>query len=116
MRALVAFGDADHATLSILLEVLFGAMRAGCVPVMLNVKLPADTIHYIVRDAAGSVFHAYSRYGRGVEVMMGTYPLLDLLPKGRDEDALPYPMAWVRHHDRYEPQPVAKAAGGSCCA
>ncbi|MGE3936861.1 MAG: class I adenylate-forming enzyme family protein, partial [Rhodospirillaceae bacterium] len=34
------------------LEVLFGAMRAGCVPVMLNVKLPADTIHYIVRDAA----------------------------------------------------------------
>ena len=34
------------------LEVLFGAMRAGCVPVMINLKLPDDTVRYIVRDAA----------------------------------------------------------------
>jgi predicted dithiol-disulfide oxidoreductase (DUF899 family) len=36
--------------------------------------------------------------------MMGTYTLLDLTPKGRDEaDGA---MAWVRHHDRYEPAPA----------
>ena len=35
--------------------------------------------------------------------MMGTYHLLDLTPKGRDEDNLSHTMEWVRHHDRYEP-------------
>jgi predicted dithiol-disulfide oxidoreductase (DUF899 family) len=53
------------------------------------------------RNAAGEVFHTYSTYGRGGEVVLGTYHLLDLVPKGRDEDGLPFPMAWVRHHDRY---------------
>jgi predicted dithiol-disulfide oxidoreductase (DUF899 family) len=67
------------------------------------------------KNDAGEVFHTYSTYGRGVEVMMHTYRLLDLTPKGRDEDRLG--MEWVRHHDRYEPRPVAKAANaaGSCC-
>ena len=37
------------------------------------------------KDDAGDVFHTYSTYGRGVEVMMGTYRMLDLVPKGRDE-------------------------------
>ena len=62
----------------------------------------APGISVFFRNAAGEVFHTYSRFGRGVEVMMHTYPLLELTPKGRDEDALDYPMAWVRHHDRYE--------------
>ncbi len=57
---------------------------------------------------AGDVFHTYSTYGRGVEVMMGTYNMLDLTPKGRDESELAYTMAWVRHHDRYEPGPVRR--------
>jgi hypothetical protein len=50
--------------------------------------------------------------------MLGTYHLLDLTPKGRDERDVAYKMEWVRHHDRYEPEPVAKAtpAAGSCCA
>lgn len=52
-------------------------------------------------DEAGDVFHTYSTYGRGVEVMMGTYRLLDLTPKGRDERDVPNKMEWVRHHDRY---------------
>ena len=39
--------------------------------------------------------------GSGVEAMMGTYTLLDLTALGRHEDGLSYPMAWVRHHDRY---------------
>ncbi|MGH7908760.1 MAG: DUF899 domain-containing protein [Thermodesulfobacteriota bacterium] len=59
-------------------------------------ELPGISVFY--KDDAGNVFHTYSTYRRGVEVMMGTYNLLDLTPKGRDErDA----MEWVRHHDRY---------------
>jgi predicted dithiol-disulfide oxidoreductase (DUF899 family) len=76
---------------------------------------PGISVFY--KDDAGEVFHTYSTYGRGVEVMMGTYALLDLTPKGRDERDVDYKMEWVRHHDRYEPEPLAKAApaGGSCC-
>jgi predicted dithiol-disulfide oxidoreductase (DUF899 family) len=44
--------------------------------------------------------------------MMHTYNLLDLTPKGRDEDGLDFTMAWVRHHDRYESAPATR----SCCA
>jgi predicted dithiol-disulfide oxidoreductase (DUF899 family) len=73
-------------------------------------ELPGISVFY--RNDASEVFHTYSAYRRGVEAMMGTYNLLDLAPKGRDEGD--GPMAWVRHHDRYEPAPAAKAAG-SCC-
>ncbi|NCT85648.1 MAG: DUF899 domain-containing protein [Comamonadaceae bacterium] len=66
----------------------------------------APGISVFWRDDAGQVFHTYSTFGRGVEVMMGAYRLIDLTPKGRDEQA--QGMAWVRHHDRYE-----DAAG--CC-
>ncbi|UJB19723.1 MULTISPECIES: DUF899 domain-containing protein [Lysobacter] len=78
----------------------------------------APGLSVFCRDEAGQVFHTYSRYGRGVEVMMHTYNLLELTPKGRDEDGLDYPMAWVRHHDRYEPaDPVKPAATvAACCA
>lgn len=74
----------------------------------------APGLSVFFKDSSGEVFHTYSTYGRGVEAMMGTYRLLDLVPKGRDEDGLPHTMAWVRHHDRYEAQ-AAPAAGG-CCA
>ena len=75
---------------------------------------PGISVFY--RDDANVVFHTYSTYGRGVEVMMGTYNLLDLTPKGRDEEP-GQGMGWVRHHDRYEPAPAAKPAGaaGSSC-
>jgi predicted dithiol-disulfide oxidoreductase (DUF899 family) len=78
-------------------------------------ELPGVSVFY--KDDAGDVFHTYSTYGRGVEVMMGTYNMLDLVPKGRDERNVDYKMEWVRHHDRYEPAPVATAApaAGSCC-
>jgi len=70
------------------------------------------------KDDAGNVFHTYSTYGRGVEVMMGTYRMLDLTPKGRDERDVVHKMEWVRHHDRYEPELPAKAASatGSYCS
>jgi predicted dithiol-disulfide oxidoreductase (DUF899 family) len=77
---------------------------------------PGVSVFY--KDEAGDVFHTYSTYGRGVEVMMGTYKLLDLTPKGRDErDDTVYKMEWVRHHDRYESVPRASAASAavSCC-
>ena len=67
------------------------------------------------KDAAGDIFHTYSTYGRGVEVMMGTYNMLDLTPKGRDEEQLKFTMEWVCHHDRYEPVAKAEPAAGSCC-
>ena len=74
----------------------------------------APGISAFYRDDDGIVFHTYSTYGRGVEAMMGTYRLLDLMPKGRDEHNAAYTMDWVRHHDRY---PVAGAAtpGAACC-
>lgn len=50
------------------------------------------------RNEAGEVFRTYSTYGRGVEVMMGTYAMLDLAPKGRNEAE---GMEWVRRHDSY---------------
>jgi predicted dithiol-disulfide oxidoreductase (DUF899 family) len=68
-------------------------------------ELPGVSV--FAKDDAGDVFHTYSTYGRGVEVMMGTYRMLDLTPKGRDEQGLAHTMQWVRHHDRYEPEPSA---------
>jgi predicted dithiol-disulfide oxidoreductase (DUF899 family) len=76
----------------------------------------APGISVFAKDDGGAVFHTYSTYGRGVEVMMGTYDLLDLVPKGRDEHNQAFTMEWVRHHDRYEAAPKAQAAQASCCA
>jgi predicted dithiol-disulfide oxidoreductase (DUF899 family) len=49
------------------------------------------------------VFHTYSTFERGLDMLLSTYNYLDLTPMGRHEEGLSYPMAWVRHHDRYEP-------------
>ena len=65
-------------------------------------------ISAFLKDDANEVFHTYSTYARGVEVMMGTYNMLDLTAKGRGERDVEHKMEWVRHHDRYEPAPVAK--------
>lgn len=75
----------------------------------------APGVSVFAKDDAGRVSHTYATYGRGVEVMMGTYALLDLTPAGRDERDVPHKMEWVRHHDRYEDAPVASAATASCC-
>jgi predicted dithiol-disulfide oxidoreductase (DUF899 family) len=69
-------------------------------------------LSFFYRDPSGAVFHTYSTYGRGLEAVLGTYAILDRAPKGRDEGGLPSPMAWVRHHDKYEP--IVQGAG-SCC-
>ncbi len=62
----------------------------------------APGVSVFAKNAAGEVFHTYSAYARGLDILIGTYNYLDLVPKGRDEDELPWTMAWVRHHDRYE--------------
>jgi predicted dithiol-disulfide oxidoreductase (DUF899 family) len=80
----------------------------------------APGISLFYKNDAGEVFHTYSTYGRGVEVMMGTYNMLDLTPKGRDEHDGFYKMDWVRHHDRYESASASAFAPapetGSCCS
>jgi predicted dithiol-disulfide oxidoreductase (DUF899 family) len=64
---------------------------------------PGASVFY--KDPDGAVFHTYSAYARGLDILVGTYNWLDLAPKGRDEAALPWTMAWVRHHDRYNSEP-----------
>jgi predicted dithiol-disulfide oxidoreductase (DUF899 family) len=81
------------------------------------------------KGAAGEIFHTYSTYARGLDILVGTYNFLDMAPKGRDEAGLKHTMAWVRHHDKYEegyfvdpnqgyvePEVVkTEGAGGKCC-
>jgi predicted dithiol-disulfide oxidoreductase (DUF899 family) len=60
----------------------------------------APGLSAFIKDG-GAVFHTYSSYARGLDILVGAYNFLDLAPKGRDEDALPWSMAWVRRHDEY---------------
>lgn len=62
-------------------------------------ELPGASAFY--KDAGGAVFHTYSTYARGLDLMIGAYNWLDIAPKGRDEVGLPHSMSWVRHHDAY---------------
>jgi predicted dithiol-disulfide oxidoreductase (DUF899 family) len=54
------------------------------------------------RDGAGTVYHTYSCYSRGLDPINSGYQVLDLVPRGRDEDGLPWTMAWLRRHDAYD--------------
>ncbi len=60
---------------------------------------PGASVFY--KHAGGEIFHTYSTYARGLDILVGAYNFLDLVPKGRDEDGLAFSMSWVRHHDRY---------------
>jgi len=60
---------------------------------------PGASVFY--KNAVGEVFHTYSTYARGLDILLGAYNFLDLTPKGRDEGGLAHTMAWVRHHDKY---------------
>jgi predicted dithiol-disulfide oxidoreductase (DUF899 family) len=64
-------------------------------------KEEAVGISVFSKGKDNSVFHTYSCYSRGVDMLNVAYHYLDLVPKGRDEDSLPFKQAWVRHHDRY---------------
>lgn len=84
---------------------------------------PGASVFY--KSAEGEIFHTYSTYARGLDMMLTAYNFLDLTPKGRDEDALASPMEWVRHHDRYGDGKIADvrkisvapaSSDKSCCS
>ncbi len=81
-------------------------------------EAPGASVFY--KDESGGVFHTYSTYGRGLDILVGAYNFLDLAPKGRDEDGLEFTMSWVRHHDRYPAETIAdpqsETSGSSCCS
>jgi predicted dithiol-disulfide oxidoreductase (DUF899 family) len=68
-------------------------------------ELPGLSVFY--KDAAGEIFHTYSSYGRGGDLLIGAYNYLDLTPKGRNETTI---MDWMRRHDEYE-----ESDARSCC-
>ena len=86
-------------------------------------EAPGASVFY--KSAAGDVFHTYSTYARGLDILVGAYNFLDLAPKGRDEEGLAHSMAWVRHHDKYAKNYFVdakalyvppKGSGASCCS
>lgn len=85
-------------------------------------ELSGQSVFY--KDENGDVFHTYSCYGRGNEEVLGAYMLLDMTPKGRDENGPNFSLSdWVRHHDRYGAGGHVDATGAyihpekkeSCC-
>ena len=71
------------------------------------------SVHLLLKpfyqNAGGDVFHTYSTYGRGLDPLLGTYVILELVPKGRDEDRFAFTMEWVRYHDSYATDEFADA-------
>ena len=63
------------------------------------------------KDENGKIYHTYSSFSRGLDMVNGAYHYLDLVPKGRDEDKLSWTMEWLRHHDKYEDSQDKKC----CC-
>ncbi|RLA45616.1 MAG: DUF899 domain-containing protein [Gammaproteobacteria bacterium] len=61
----------------------------------------APGISVFFKNDEGEVFHTYSCYARGLDMLNGAYHHIDLVPKGRDEEGLPYSMAWLSRHDQY---------------
>jgi predicted dithiol-disulfide oxidoreductase (DUF899 family) len=62
-------------------------------------ELPGVSVFY--RASSSTVYHTYSTYARGLDMLNGAYHYLDLVPKGRDEAASGHKMSWVRLHDSY---------------
>jgi predicted dithiol-disulfide oxidoreductase (DUF899 family) len=61
----------------------------------------APGLSVLCRGEDGAIYHTYSTYARGLDMFNAAYQMLDLTAKGRDEAGLPWPMAWVKRHDRY---------------
>jgi len=71
-------------------------------------EMPGISVFH--KDETGAVFHTYSSYARGGDLLLGAYNFLDLTPKGRNETQI---MDWVRHHDRYDVPPGSESCCGS---
>lgn len=59
-------------------------------------------ISVFCKNESGEIFHTYSTYSRGLDMLNGAYHYMDLVPKGRDENDLPHTMAWLKRNDSYE--------------
>jgi predicted dithiol-disulfide oxidoreductase (DUF899 family) len=94
----VSFTDADKAGDKAYYNFEWG-------PYQLD-ELPGVSVFFKAED--GSIYHTYSTYARGGDILLGAYNYLDLTPKGRNEDDT---MDWIRHHDSYE----TSAADHACC-
>jgi predicted dithiol-disulfide oxidoreductase (DUF899 family) len=70
----------------------------------------APGISVFFRDEVADIFHTYSCFARGLDVMNAAYHYLDRTPLGRHEEGLPYPTDWLRLRDQYQP-----ATTTSCC-
>ena len=93
-----------------------------------EVEFPSEEgpgLSVFLKDANGSIYHTYSSYARGLDILVGAYNFLDFAPKGRNEEGLAHTMAWVRHHDRYgqgyfvdptQPYMQPEKVEGGCCA
>ena len=86
-----------------------------------GITIKAQTASLRYKAADGQIYHTYSSYARGLDLLVGAYNFLDVAPLGRNEEGLAFSMAWVRHHDRYDENytvdPLAQYAPpkGSCC-
>lgn len=67
-----------------------------------NAATDREGVSVFYKDENDSLFHTYSSYARGIDILNTAYNYLDLLPKGRDEDGLKFTQEWVRHHDKYK--------------
>ena len=59
-------------------------------------------ISVFYKNSQEEVFHTYSCYARGLDMLNTAYHYMDLTPKGRDEGNLPCSMAWLHRRDQYE--------------
>jgi predicted dithiol-disulfide oxidoreductase (DUF899 family) len=71
-------------------------------------EMPGTSVFF--KNEAGEIFHTYSAFARGSELIGGVYGILDVTPKGRNEPPGGNLTAWVRRHDEYAEKP-----GDSCC-
>jgi predicted dithiol-disulfide oxidoreductase (DUF899 family) len=62
-------------------------------------EAPGISVFY--KNEQGEIFHTYSCYRRGLDMLNGAYHYMDLAPKGRDEEGLDFTMAWLHRHDQY---------------
>jgi predicted dithiol-disulfide oxidoreductase (DUF899 family) len=93
--------------------------KKGAVPME---DLSGESVFY--KNEKGEIFHTYSTFGRGLEEVLGTYMILDVTPKGRNEPGPSGNLSdWVRHHDRYDAaghvNPLGRwvpdEGGAACC-
>jgi predicted dithiol-disulfide oxidoreductase (DUF899 family) len=87
----VSFRDEDVAS---------GAANYNYAPTVGSMKDLPGMSAFVKAD--GAVYHAYSCFARGLDLLNAAYNYLDLTPLGRQEEGLPYPMSWVKLRDEYE--------------